>query len=62
MVVPTLLTSHEQTERAVRDLEIRFLGNRDNNLHLHCSPIRPMLADLAKPMDGLWDSGMVTVD
>jgi cyclic beta-1,2-glucan glucanotransferase len=33
VVVPTLLTSHEQMERAVRDLEIRFLGNRDSNLH-----------------------------
>ena len=33
VVVPTLLTSYEQMERAVRDLEIRFLGNRDTNLH-----------------------------
>src|SRR5882724_3705964 len=33
VVVPTLLTSREQMERAVRDLEIRFLGNRDNHLH-----------------------------
>ena len=33
MVVPTLLTNREQMERAVRDLEIRFLGNRDANLH-----------------------------
>jgi len=33
VVVPTLLTSREQMERAVRDLEIRFLGNRDGNLH-----------------------------
>ena len=33
VVVPTLLTSEEQMKRAVRDLEIRFLGNRDANLH-----------------------------
>jgi hypothetical protein len=33
VVVPTLLTSREQMNRAVRDLEIRFLGNRDANLH-----------------------------
>src|SRR4029077_7465178 len=33
VAVPTLLTSREQMERAVRDLEIRFLGNRDGNLH-----------------------------
>ncbi len=33
VVVPTLLTTREQMERAVRDLEIRFLGNRDGNLH-----------------------------
>ncbi len=33
VVVPTLLMSRVQMERAVRDLEIRFLGNRDSNLH-----------------------------
>jgi cyclic beta-1,2-glucan glucanotransferase len=33
VVVPTLLTSEEQMKRAVRDLEIRFLANRDTNLH-----------------------------
>jgi hypothetical protein len=33
VVVPTLLTSRAQMERAVRDLEIRFLGNRDAHLH-----------------------------
>ena len=32
-VVPTLLTSRAQMERVVRDLEIRFLANRDGNLH-----------------------------
>ena len=33
VVVPTLLINREQMEKAVRDLEIRFLGNRDSNLH-----------------------------
>ena len=33
VVVPTLLTSEEQMVRAVRDLEIRFLANRDANIH-----------------------------
>jgi cyclic beta-1,2-glucan synthetase len=33
VVVPTLLTGEEQMKRAVRDLEIRCLANRDANLH-----------------------------
>ncbi|HTP45284.1 MAG TPA: glucoamylase family protein [Candidatus Acidoferrum sp.] len=33
VVVPTLLSSEEQVRRAVRGLEIRFLANRDANLH-----------------------------
>jgi cyclic beta-1,2-glucan synthetase len=33
VVVPTLLTSERQMQRAVRDLEIRCLANRDTNLH-----------------------------
>jgi cyclic beta-1,2-glucan synthetase len=33
VAVPTLLTGEEQMRRAVRDLEIRFLANRDANLH-----------------------------
>jgi cyclic beta-1,2-glucan synthetase len=33
VVVPTLLVNRDQMERAVRDLEIRFLGNRDANVH-----------------------------
>jgi cyclic beta-1,2-glucan synthetase len=33
VVVPTLLSSEEQVRHAVRALEIRFLGNRDANLH-----------------------------
>ncbi|MDE3110423.1 MAG: glycosyl transferase, partial [Acidobacteriota bacterium] len=33
VVVPMLLTSETQVRKAVKDLEIRFLGNRDRNLH-----------------------------
>jgi cyclic beta-1,2-glucan glucanotransferase len=33
VVVPALLTSETQVQRAVKDLEVRFLGNRDSNLH-----------------------------
>jgi len=33
VVVPTLLTSEEQARHAARDLEIRYLGNRDANIH-----------------------------
>jgi cyclic beta-1,2-glucan synthetase len=33
VVVPTLLISEAQVARAVRDLEVRFLANRDRNLH-----------------------------
>ena len=33
VVVPTLLTSETQARHAVRDLEIRFLANRDANIH-----------------------------
>ncbi len=33
VAVPILLTSEAQTRKAVKDLEIRFLGNRDRNLH-----------------------------
>jgi cyclic beta-1,2-glucan synthetase len=33
VAVPTLLTSEQQMKRAVRDLEVRFLANRDSNLH-----------------------------
>ena len=33
VAVPTLLSSEEQVRHAVRGLEIRFLANRDANLH-----------------------------
>ena len=33
VVIPMLLGSEEQLKAAVRDLEVRYLGNRDANLH-----------------------------
>ena len=33
VVIPTLLTSIEDIESLTEDLEVRFLGNRDKNLH-----------------------------
>ena len=33
VVVPTLLLSEEQTRRIVEELEVRYLANRDPNLH-----------------------------
>lgn len=33
VAVPTLLISEEQTRKAVNDLEVRYLANRDANLH-----------------------------
>jgi cyclic beta-1,2-glucan glucanotransferase len=33
VVVPTLLISEQQVRQAVRDLEVRYAGNRDANLH-----------------------------
>ncbi len=33
VVVPTLIATEAQVRKAVKDLEIRFLGNRDRNLH-----------------------------
>jgi cyclic beta-1,2-glucan synthetase len=33
VVIPMLLGSEEQAKQAARDLEVRYLGNRDANLH-----------------------------
>jgi hypothetical protein len=33
VAVPTLLTSEQQVRQMVRDLELRYLGNQDPNLH-----------------------------
>jgi hypothetical protein len=33
VVIPTLLSSEQQVQHAVHDLEVRFLANRDANLH-----------------------------
>ena len=46
VAVPILLTSDKQVRQAVRDLEIRYLGNRDRNLHFglvtdHPDSLRP---------------------
>ncbi len=41
VVVPTMLTSAHGIEELINDLEVRFLGNRDRNLHF------ALLTDLA---------------
>ena len=52
VTVPMLLLSEEQVSKAVDDLEVRFLGNRDPNLHfalltdLPDSPTAPEQIDL----------------
>jgi hypothetical protein len=33
VAIPILMTSEKQVRQAVRDLEIRYVGNRDKNLH-----------------------------
>ena len=33
MVVPTVLLNEKQVQKLVDDLEVRFLGNQDPNLH-----------------------------
>jgi cyclic beta-1,2-glucan synthetase len=48
VAVPALLTSESQMKRAVRDLEIRFLANRDSNLHFALLTDPP---DAAQPFD-----------
>ena len=48
VAVPTLLTSEDQMKKAVRDLEIRFLANRDSNLHFALLTDPP---DAAKQFD-----------
>jgi cyclic beta-1,2-glucan synthetase len=48
VAVPTLLISESQMKRAVRDLEIRFLANRDTNLHFALLTDPP---DAAQPFD-----------
>ena len=48
VVVPTLLISEQQVRQAVRDLEVRYAGNRDVNLHfalLTDSPDSPEPSD-----------------
>ena len=49
MAVPTLLLNEKQVRKLINDLEVRFLANRDPNLHF------ALLTDLAdsvsKPHD-----------
>jgi len=48
VAVPTLLINEPQVRQLVRDLEIRYLGNRDTNLHfalLTDSPDSPKMSD-----------------
>ncbi|MGH9453150.1 MAG: glucoamylase family protein, partial [Terriglobia bacterium] len=48
VAVPTLLISEPQIRQMVRDLEVRYLGNRDVNLHfalLTDSPDSPKVSD-----------------
>lgn len=33
VVIPTILSSSESVDSLIKDLEIRFLGNRDDNIH-----------------------------
>ncbi len=47
-VVPTLLLSEEHTRQIVQDLEIRYLANRDANLHFALLTDSP---DSSRPLD-----------
>jgi cyclic beta-1,2-glucan synthetase len=48
VVVPTLLLSEEHTRQMVQDLEIRYLANRDANLHFALLTDSP---DSSRPFD-----------
>jgi hypothetical protein len=48
VAVPTLLINEPQVRQTVRDLEIRYLGNRDSNLHFALLTDPP---DSAQPFD-----------
>ena len=56
VAVPTLLNNEQQVRHTVRDLEIRYLGNRDANLHfalLTDSPDSPQPFDHRDTLAGL---------
>ncbi|MGA9883316.1 MAG: glucoamylase family protein [Candidatus Acidiferrales bacterium] len=53
VVVPTLIASEAQVRKAVKDLEIRFLGNRDRNLHFALLTDFPDANQQFDEMDGL---------
>ena len=62
VVVPTLLTSEEQMGRAVRDLEIRFLANRDANIHFALLTDPPDAGQQFDDKDKLADSCSHLID
>src|SRR5215469_9874973 len=56
VVVPVILSSEQLVRKAVRDLEVRFLGNRDPNLHfalLSDPPDSPQQFDDKDPLADL---------
>ena len=53
VAIPSMLFSHEQVRRLVEDLEVRFLGNHDPNIHfalLTDLPDSPVPASEADPL------------
>jgi cyclic beta-1,2-glucan synthetase len=62
VVVPTLLTSEAQVKRAVRDLEVRFLANRDRNLHFALLTDPPDAAQQFDDKDKLADQCARLID
>ncbi|MGH9433729.1 MAG: glucoamylase family protein, partial [Terriglobia bacterium] len=55
VAVPTLLISEPQVRQMVRDLEIRYLGNRDVNLHFALLTDSPDSAKVSDDQDALVD-------
>lgn len=53
VVVPILIASEAQVRKAVKDLEIRFLGNRDRNLHFALLTDFPDATRQFDELDGL---------
>ena len=53
VAVPTLLLNEDQVRRLVDDLEVRFLGNHDSNLHFALLSDLPDSASLAREDDPL---------
>jgi cyclic beta-1,2-glucan synthetase len=51
VAVPALLLDEMQTRKLVNDLEVRYLGNRDNNLHFALLTDLPDLAEEPRESD-----------